>query len=74
MTDSEISNLEWRVVEAAVAARQRYNEYGNAVASPLSHAEQEHMSITVQADAARRDLFAAVDALIAAREQKEKAE
>ena len=68
---SEIANLEWRVVEAAIRARLSYNEYGNAVASPLSRTEQEHMSITAKADTARKDLFAAVDALIAAREKAE---
>ena len=74
MTDTDISNLEWRVIEAAISARQRYDEYGNAVAHSPEHSDyswREEVSVTLKADAARRELFAAVDALIAAREATE---
>lgn len=58
MTDSEISNLEWQVVEAAVNLRLI-----NKPSTPVTGYQHAY-----------NDFAAAVDALIAAREQKEKVE
>lgn len=63
MTDSDISNLEWTVVERAVARRKLEVRFGKAFSKAAAEA-------LLDAELAED---AAVDALIEAREQKEKA-
>lgn len=63
-SDSEIANLEWRVVEAAVAYREIFKWADSVSLSEFAKRSAEASDI-------KRDFNRAVDALIAAREKVE---
>jgi hypothetical protein len=69
MTDSDLSNLEWRVTEAAVAYRLAQKAL-RPIAPNQPYETWRHLMLAEVA--ARTEWEAATDALIEAREVKEK--
>lgn len=69
MTDSDLSNLEWRVTETGVAYRAAQLKLRPIAPNRPFPEWEEKMRAEV---AARSEWEAATDALIEAREQKEK--
>lgn len=74
MTDSEISNLEWKVVETSVAYRLSLLALVRAAVGPEKTPVPGWSGMIATKISAEREWTEATTALIAAREQKEKVE